>query len=215
MHMNITIRVTTLGALLALALAPAPQTFAAESAERAQETKARIDAVRVEAAKIRNQIGLTLEELNRLRKDSVELRTQFQLYTRELAKMEEQARVARDRAVSMSEKGQAYFQAWEDTIKSIANADIRDQAQKRYNKRVKSYNKIVKAMSDARDELRPFLSDLNDLKKLLDSELSRESVKSTQSLIKSANWHGEDVVESLKDVETELDRVSAELAKYQ
>jgi hypothetical protein len=39
-------------------------------------------------------------------------------------------------------------------------------------------------------------------------------VKSAGKLIKQANWHGADVVESLKDVETELDRVSAELAKY-
>ena len=129
--------------------------------------------------------------------------------------MEEQAQVARNRVLSMAEKGQAYFQAWEDTIKSISNEDIREQAQKRYNKRVKSYNKIIKAMTDARDELMPFMSDLNDVKKLLDSELSRESVKSASNLIKQANWHGEDVVESLKDVETELDRVSAELAKYE
>lgn len=213
--MNITLKVTTLAGLLAFAISPTPVARAAESAERAQETKAKIDAARTEAAKIRNQVGLTLEELNRLRKDSVELRSQFQLYTRELGKMEDQARVARDRAGSMSDKGQAYFQAWEETIKTISNEDIRNQAQKRYNKRVKSYNKIIKAMGDARDELKPFLSDLNDLKKLLDSELSRESVKSAQSLIKSANWHGEDVVESLKDVEVELDRVSAELAKYQ
>src|SRR4030095_8058258 len=99
-------------------------------------------------------------------------------------------------------------------IKSISNAEIRDQAQKRYNKRVKSYNKIIKTMTEARDQTKPFLSDLNDVKKLLDSELSRESVKSAANLIKQANWHGEDVVESLKDVETELDRVSAELAKY-
>lgn len=213
--MKTTVKLTTLAALLALALAPTPQALAAESAERAQEAKARIDTARTEVAKIRNQVGLTLEELNRLRKESVELRTQFQLYTRELAKMEEQAQVARDRVNKMEEKGMAYFQAWEEAIKSISNQEIRDQAQKRYNKRMKSYNKITKSMGEVRDQLRPFLSDLNDLKKLLDSELSRESVKSANTLIKSANWHGEDVVESLKDVETELDRVSAELAKYE
>jgi len=33
-----------------------------------------------------------------------------------------------------------------------------------------------------------------------------------RSLIKQANWRGEDMVESLQDVETELDRVGAELA---
>jgi septal ring factor EnvC (AmiA/AmiB activator) len=206
---------STLVALLALALAPMPRALAAESADRAQEAKAKIDSARTEIGKIRSQAALTLEELNRLRKENIELRNQFQLYTQELTKMEDQAKVARDRAASMSEKGQAYFQAWEETIKSITNKDIREQAQKRYDKRVKSYNKIIKAMTEARDELKPFLSDLNEIKKLLDSELSRESVKSASGLIKQANWHGVDVVDSLKDVETELDRVSGELAKYE
>jgi septal ring factor EnvC (AmiA/AmiB activator) len=210
--MNTRLQLTLLAALLALT--PVPGAFAAESGERAQQTKAKLDATRAEVAKIRNQVGLTLEELNRLKKDNVELRAQLQKYGKELANMEDQARVARDRVVSMEDKGMAYFQAWEDEIKSISNAEIRDQAQKRYNKRVKSYNKIVKAMTEARDTLKPFMSDLNDVKKLLDSELSRESVKSASNLIKQANWHGEDVVESLKDAETELDRVSAELAKY-
>ena len=205
---------STLVALLALALAPMPRVLAAESADRAQEAKAKIDSARTEIAKIRSQAALTLEELNRLRKENVELRTQFDLYAKELAKMEEQAKVLRERTISMGEKGRAYFQAWEDTINSMANKEIRDQAKKRYNTRAKSYSKIIKAMMDARDELVPFMSDLNDVKKLLDSELSRESVKATNNLIKQANAHGEDVTKSLKEVESELDRVSAELAKY-
>lgn len=212
--MRTVFQATTLAALVALAMALTTAAFAADSGEQAQQTKARIDAARTEVAKIRAQIGLTLEELNRLQKPSVELRPQLEKYGAELAKMEEQAKVARERALSMGEKGKAYFKAWEDQINSIASESIRKQAQERYNKRLKSYDKIAKAITEARDEMKPFMSDLNDIKKLLDSELSRESVKSAKDTIKSANWHGEDVVDSLKDVETELDRVSAELAKY-
>jgi septal ring factor EnvC (AmiA/AmiB activator) len=203
-----------LAALLAFALTPTPTALAAESAEHAQEARAKIDATRTEVAKIRNQVALTLEELNRMQKDSVELRAQFDLYAKELSKMEEQTKIAQERVAQMSEKGRAYFQSWEDSIKAIANKDIREQAQTRYDKRAKSYDKIVKAMTEARDEFKPFMSDLNDIKKLLDAELSRESVKSAGKLIKQANTHGGDVADSLKDVETELDRVSAELAKY-
>ena len=209
------IYITALAAILSLSLWPASRLSAAESADQSKAAKTSIDATRAEVAKIRNQVGLTLEELNRLRKDSVDLRTQFGLYTNELAKMETQAQVAKDRAIQMKEKGKAYFKSWEDTINSISNADIRKQAQKRYDQRLKSYNKIIKSMNEAGDELKPFMSDLNDLKKLFGSELSRESVKSAASLIKQTNWHGSDVVDSLKDVETELDRVSAELAKYE
>ena len=53
------------------------------------------------------------------------------------------------------------------------------------------------------------------LQTMLNAELTRGSVKSTNKLTKQANWHGADVVDSLKDVETEIDRVSAELAKYE
>jgi chromosome segregation ATPase len=212
--MKMNIQVTVLAALLAAALTPMSTRAAAESGERAQETKAKIDAARAESAKIRAQVALSLEELNRLQKSSVELRPQFEGYTRELAKMEDQARVTSERVTQMSEKGRAYFQSWEDSIKTITNKDIREQAEKRYAKRTQSYDKIVKAMTAARDQMKPFMSDLNDLKTLFDNELSRESVKSAGKLIKQANWHGADVVESLKDVETELDRVSAELAKY-
>jgi chromosome segregation ATPase len=213
--MKCTLPVKALAVLLTLALAPMPRALAADSTNQAQEVKAKIDSVRTEVAKVRNQVALTLEELNRLRNDNIDLRTQFQVYSQELGKMEQQANVARDRAARMGQKGQDYFQAWEDTIKSISNEDIRAQAQKRYDKRVSSYNEIVKAMTAARDELKPFMSDLNDIKTMLDSELSRESVKSASNLIKQANWHGAEVVDSLKDVEKELDRVSGEMAKYE
>ena len=212
--MKSTFQPTSLAAVLILATALAAATRAAESADQAKEARAKIDAMREGTAKIRNQVGLTLEELNRMQTPSIDLRAQLDKYTAELAKMEDNAKTARERVMSMHEKGNAYFQAWEDQINSIANADIRDQAKKRYEKRVKSYNKIIKAMTEARDELVPFMSDLNDIKKLLDAELSRESVKSAKNLLKNANWHGTDVVDELKDVETELDRVSAELAKY-
>ena len=213
--MKNTFQVTSLVALLAVALVPTPKAFAADSGEQAKEVKARIDATRVESAKIRQQIGVTLEELNRMKKSNVELRPQLEKFAAELAKMEEQAKVARERGLTMGEKGKAYFKTWEDQINAISNADVREQATKRYNKRAKSYGKISKAAMEARDELKPFMSDLNDIKKLLDSELSRVSLDSDKSLMKSANWHGEDVVDSLKDVESELDRVSTELAKYE
>jgi chromosome segregation ATPase len=214
--MKVTFQQTTaLAALLALTLAPAPRAVGADSADRAALVKEKIQSLRQECAQGRNQITLTLEALSRLSVPGVELRPQFEKYKAELAKMEDKARTARDRAVSMREKGQAFFSEWEQHAKSIQNEDIRKEAEKRLAKRRKSYGKILSAMEDAREQLVPFMSDLNDVRKLLESELSSSSVASTKSLIRQANWHGEDVRESLSDVEKELDRVAAELAKYQ
>jgi chromosome segregation ATPase len=206
---------TTLAVLCALALTPAPLVQGADSAEKAAMVKEKIQSLRQECAQTRNQITLTLEELSRLSVAGVELRPQFSKYQAELVKMEDKAKSARARAVSMKEKGHSFFADWEQQVKTIQNEDIRNEAQKRLAKRRKSYGKILSAMEEAKDELVPFMSDLNDIKKLLDSELSASTVASTKSLIRQANWHGEDVRESLSDVEKELDRVSAELAKYQ
>jgi chromosome segregation ATPase len=208
-------RTTTLAALLALALAPAPLAVGADSAEKAALVKEKIQTLRQECAQERNQTTLTLEALSRLSVPGVELRPQFEKYKAELAKMEERAKSARERAVSMREKGQAFFAEWEQQVKEIQNEDIRKEAQKRLAKRKKSYGRILTAVEEAREELVPFMSDLNDVRKLLESELSTSTVASTKSLIRQANWHGEDVRDSLSDVEKELDRVAAELAKYQ
>src|SRR6185436_18295468 len=128
--------------------------------------------------------------------------------------MQAQAKIARDRADSMKKNGQASFAAWEQEVEAINNADIRKEAQKRYTKRKKSYDKILKALEEAREELVPFMSDLNDIRKLLESELTESTVSATKSTIRSADWHGEDVRDSLTDVEKEIDRVTADLGKY-
>jgi chromosome segregation ATPase len=197
-----------------LALGLASSAFAADSAKQAAAVKEKIQTLRSESSQVRNQITLTLEELSRLTVKDVELRPQFEKFKTELTKMEAQAKAAAARADSMKEKGEAFFAEWEEQVKSIQNEDIRKEAEKRLAKRKKSYNKILTAMGEAKQELVPFMSDLNDIKKLLDSELTASSVAATKSTIRTANWHGEDVRESLTDVEKELDRVSAELAKY-
>ena len=206
--------ISLLTALLALALAPRPQAVAADSAEKAAMVKEKIQTLRTECAQGRNQVTLTLEELSRLTVSGVDLRPQFEKFKTELAKMEKKAESARGRADSMKEKGQDFFSEWEGQIKTIQNEDIRNEAAKRLAKRKKSYDKILNAMQDAKKELVPFMSDLKDIAKLLDNELSQSTVSSTKSLIRQANWHGEDVRESLTDVEKELDRVASELAKY-
>jgi chromosome segregation ATPase len=203
-----------LTALLALGMVPFAGLRAADSAERATAAKEKIEALRVESSKIRNQALLTMESLKRLNVKGVELRPQFEKFKAELVKMEEQAKIARDRADAMKEKGETAFAAWEKEVQAINNADIRKEAEKRFEKRKKSYDKILKAMGEAKDELVPFLSDLNDIRKLLESELTEKTVASTKSTIRSADWHGEDVRNSLLDVEKELDRVAADFAKY-
>jgi len=213
--MKVTFQRTTLTALLAMAVAATSSGLAADAPEQAAIVKQKIESLRSDCAQARRQITVTLEELNRLRVKDVDLRPQFEKFKAELVKMEERAENGRSRADAMKAKGEEFFADWEQQVKSISNSDIRKAAENRLAKRKKSYNKILSAMQEAKAELVPFMSDLNDLKKMFDGELTASSVASAKDLFRQANWHGNDVNESLLDVEKELDRVAAELAKYQ
>jgi len=213
--MKHTIHQPTLAAVLALSLMAAPGAFADDATAQAAVVKEKIQSLRTDCTSGRHQVTATVEELGRLTAPGVELRPQFEKYKAELIKMEAKADNARKRADAMKSKGQEFFADWEQQVKSIQNEDIRKAAEKRLVKRKKSYDKILSTMQEAKAELVPFMSDLNDLKKLFESELTTASIASAKSLIRQASWHGNDVTESLLDVEKELDRVAAELAKYQ
>jgi chromosome segregation ATPase len=205
----------SLALLLALTSCPLSFVRAADAPEQAALVKEKIQTLRTECAQGRQQVTVTVEELARLTAKNVELRPQFEKFKAELVKMEGQAAFASTRADAMKSKGQEFFADWEQQIKSIQNEDIRKSAEKRLAKRKKSYDKIISATQEAKAELVPFMSDLNDIKTLLDAELTQNSVASAKKLIKQAGLHGKDVAESLQDVELELDRVAAELAKYE
>ena len=202
-------------AFLVFTLASASILIGADSTEQATIVKEKIQSLRTQCEVGRAQITITLEELNRLKSAGAQLRPQFERFKAELVKMDEMANNAKERADSMKQKGEAFFSDWEQQVKSIKNEDIRDEAAKRMAKRKKAYDRILTSMQEAKQELVPFMSDLNDIRKLLDSELSASTVGSIKGVIRKASWHGEDVRESLSDVEKELDRVAAELAKYQ
>jgi chromosome segregation ATPase len=212
--MKASIERALLAAGLTTALAAASIAPAADSAEGAAMVSEKIQSLRSGCAQGRTQIMLTLEELNRLLAPGVELRPQFERFKAELGKLEQQAATARERATMMKEKGESFFGDWEEKIRSIQNEDIRKEAANRLAKRKKSYDRIIATMQDAKQELVPLLADLNDIRTLLDGELSATSVASTKSLIRKATYHGTDAKESLMDVEQELDRVTAELATY-
>jgi chromosome segregation ATPase len=212
--MKTTLQSVSLSMLLGLALST-PTALLADTSEEAAKVKEKLESLRKDCADGRRQVTVTIEELARLTVKDVDLRPQFEKFKAELVKMEEKATKARERADAMKAKGQEFFSDAEKQVVSIQNENIRKAAEKRLQNRKKSYGKILSAMQEAKAELVPFMSDLNDLKKMFDSELTTTSVNSAKDLIRQARWHGADVAEALEDVEKELDRVAAELAKYQ
>jgi predicted nucleic acid-binding Zn-ribbon protein len=201
--------------MFVLALASAPVVFAVDASEQASAVKEKMQSLRDDSVNTRRQIAVTVEERTRITAKNVELRPQFEKYKSELVKMQEQAKKAAERADTMKANGEAFFTDWEKQTDTIQNPDNRKRAESRMAKRKASYNKILSAMQEAKSRLVPFMSDLSDIQKMLEVELTANTVASARGLIRQASDHGQDVTESLMDVERELDRVAAEFAQYQ
>ena len=97
--------------------------FAAESTDLATKVRDSLEELRLESVRIRHQAEVTAYELNRMESPNVVLREQFGKFTTEMAKMEEQAEVSRERADIMARQGKEFFSG-------LGTADRRDRESK-------------------------------------------------------------------------------------
>jgi len=168
-----------------------------------------------EVSTMRARIGLTLNKLRLLQKEHADLPAVFKDYCGEVAEMAKLAKQTAERAYEMKKEDLAFFRTWEQRTDAIQDPDIQKLAKSRYDRRLKSYRKMVAAMAEARSEFVPFLTSLQDIQKLLESDLNRNTIQSAHKFFKAIHLKGTDLENDLYDVLIEEARVSIEIGLYQ
>ncbi len=190
-----------------LAILPQRIAQAAEGGLSGAAAAARMEAARNEVANVRSNIFITLVELDKVRGERDPARPQFQVFTNQLARMEEVAKTLAARAQEMQQRGKAYFVDWEARTASIQDPAQQRAAKKRYGERKASYDQITKSMQEARKNFIPFLAELRAIRSLLEGNLDQISMAQARELFMRANWHCIDIQRSLMEVEQEFDRL--------
>jgi hypothetical protein len=206
-------RVTHLAMALFWLICSAVQTGAAEPALTGEEAKARMETARNEVANVRSNIFLSLVELDRVRGERDPQRQQFQVFTNQLARMEELARAFGKRAEEMKRRGSEYFSDWEARTDALQNAEAREHAKKRYAERKSSYDAINGFMQEARKSFTPFVVELTNIKVLLEGQHDPKSIALARDLFMRANWDCIDVQRALMSIEREFDQLATSFAK--
>jgi hypothetical protein len=206
-----TMLVSFLAATMPLLSATPDEQAAAHRAAEAKPT----DKFRFEISTMRACINSALNKLQWLQKDDADLPAVFKDYRRDLAEMPALAKQTAKRADEMKTLDLAFFRAWEERTDKIQDPDLRKLAQSRYDRRMKSYRKMLTSMDEARTAFDPFLASLQDIQKLLERDLSRNTVQSAGKLFRAVGLKGTDLENDLYDVLIEEGRVSAEFGRYQ
>lgn len=160
------------------------------AAQATQELLAKsIKEARVETSRTSDQLKATLSSLNALTKQKKgDLRPAYNTFCSEITKTEAAAGWTRTRIQWMGGDGRKYFQDWQKTVDGIANESLRRKAQKRLDSVREDYDKVEASLRVAGEKFKPFLSDLEDVKKALATDVTAGGVKAIRGTVNKANW---------------------------
>jgi hypothetical protein len=172
-----------------------------------------LDDFRSELAAGQRQIDKTLASLDQLTDPNQgDLRGAYDRYCDDLARLGEHAANVKNEADAMRSARDAYFAKWEAKAAATDNPTIRASAEARRERLREANQKIVSASADVRDAYQPFMKDLQDIKKFLATDLSKDGVAYVNNAAQKVRADGPVVKEKIGTLVKTLDSVQGEAA---
>src|SRR5262249_45239391 len=141
--------------------------------DRATQASQSMEGVRAELQKGKLLIDSTISALGTVVKESEGTpRPYFEAFVKDLGDLQTQAATARQRADDMKARGTAYFDGWAKDLNSISSETVRDIASERMEDLKENYDEITEASAKVRDAYQPFITQLTELRKALETDLT-------------------------------------------
>jgi hypothetical protein len=154
-----------------------------------EELAKSIHDAHVETSRTFEQLKATLGSLNELTQQKTgDLRPAYATFCSQVTNTFAAGDVTRTRLQWMGGEGRKYFTDWQNTINGISNESLRKKAQKRLNSVQKNYDNVEESLKEAAEKFKPFLSDLNDVRTALSTDVTAGGVKAIKSTVRTANW---------------------------
>lgn len=200
---------------LLLSLAAALVGCATTAVERQEQTVSSVANTRKEMLDIRGQIDRTLTSLHALVNASPnDLRKTYQQYAKNVEAMQKDAAAMDKHARAMEKQTGDYLAGWQRAQSEIQNPELRDVTGQRRELMTHSFQRIQSAFRDARREVTPFLTRLEDIRRAVANDLTVVGVSAVAQTdaVASANAHGAAVATSLDVAIGEFDQLVGSLA---
>jgi hypothetical protein len=138
-----------------------------------------------------------------------DLRAAYNTYSDQLARTEHQAMDVKTEAAAMRAARQDYFAKWETKTTEIENPTIRASAEARRQRLRDAHERIITSSEQLRDAYEPLMKDLQDVRKFLAPDLSKQSVSMLGDANKKCQADGAVVKQKIDTIVDELDRIEA------
>jgi len=131
-------------------------------------------------------------------------RPAYQAFARAVHRLEVDSIKVRARTQAMRARGGAYFEHWEAYLAGVNNKEVRQLAEEHRPALKRSFEQAQSASQQVREGFRPFLSDLQKLRAVLEADPTLARIDAQKDLILEAKDKG-------RRVEQGLDRILAEM----
>jgi len=186
---------------------------ASSGVSRTSKTMADTADTRLRLDKAKVQIDKTLAALSGLANpETKNLLKQYKIFVKEVKVVESWEKKVAARAKTMRANREAMLKKWEEELGAFANEELRRRSKQRRAERVKMFNSLADIMTDTKKVYDPFYSDLKDMQRYLDVDLTRGSVQSISDLIDATNEHGKEVREWIDKAIYALNKLEREMS---
>lgn len=158
-------------------------------------------------------IDATLTALNNLVNNPTgDLVPRFKAYSDAVGKLRDLATSVRDKAASMQSKGKDFFAEWDKQLATIKNEDIRTRSADRKAEVQKQFKEINDAYQKAKDEFKPFMSNLEDIQKYLGSDLTVGGIEAIKKTAAKVNDEASDVKKAITKLADEFKEMGVSMS---
>jgi DNA anti-recombination protein RmuC len=207
--MTLSCALVFVAALLAPNFTSAQTTNASPQAKLAES----VAVIRTETLATRDQLQATLNALNALTKqEKGDLKPTFDKYSAEVKNTHAVAEQTAARITAMQAASKEYFDTWKTQVNEINNESLRKKALSRMNDVFEKYNDVIKSLQEASEKFKPFLSNLDDVQKMLANDITPGGVKAVRGVADDANWNMKKVRSSIADAIDELGDMAKSLS---
>jgi DUF2959 family protein len=144
------------------------------------------------------ELDATLAALKALVKSPApDLKPQYKTFDKSLSSLESTAKEVSAIAAKIDENSKVYFAQWDEQIAGIQNEDIRERGVERREAVAAGFSKLQEEYVEVREEFKPLLDNLRDVRTVLSTDLTMDGLKSIEDTV-------EDIADSSKDVRESL-----------
>jgi chromosome segregation ATPase len=142
-----------------------------------------------------------------------DIKKRYESFSKEVNKLEDAQKHTTSDIEEMKSTGSQYFSSWDTSIAQMSDADLKQASTERRSKVMKDHDDLTAALNDIGSQLQPFMSNLHDLKRFLETDLSPANVGKASGMIQKSQADALALKQKIAGVQTTLRQFLSEAPK--